>query len=206
MFERILETSIPGVLEITPKMFEDARGYFFESFSNRDLEKLGLYAPFVQDNDSFSHFKVVRGLHFQLEHPQGKLVRVVEGSILDVVLDIRPLSRTFGMFGTFPLQAWEPKLLYMPPGCAHGFLVTSRYAKVQYKCTDFYYPADQHGIFWDDPDLKIPWAKWMGKEGIIVSEQDRNWPCFAQIRKELIAHVGSTPECKMPQLCGKAPI
>lgn len=192
MFEKITETAVPGVLEIIPKVYEDSRGYFFESFSLRDLDKLGLSQPFVQDNDSFSHYKVLRGLHFQKEHPQGKLIRVVEGSIVDVALDLRVLSKTFGGYGNFHLSAWEPKLLYLPPGFAHGFLVTSHYAKVQYKCTDFYYPYDQRGIRWDDPDLDIPWAKWGSEKGIIVSEQDSQWPSFTQVREELIAHARST--------------
>jgi len=206
MFDRILEAAVPGVLEIFPKVFEDNRGYFFESFSNRDLETLGLSMPFVQDNESFSKFKVIRGLHFQLEHPQGKLIRVVDGSILDVALDLRVLSPTFGQHVTFLLSAWEPKLVYIPPGCAHGFLVTSRGARVQYKCTDFYCPNDQRGIFWDDPDLNIPWAKWVQREGIIISEQDNSWPYLAQVREELIAHAESTKKYKMSQLCGKTPV
>jgi dTDP-4-dehydrorhamnose 3,5-epimerase len=168
----IRELSLPGVLRLEPKVHRDPRGYFFESYRTDVLAKAGL-PPFVQDNQSFSTLGTLRGLHYQLDRPQGKLIRVLRGTILDVVVDIRVGSPTFGRWLSEELSADNSAQVYVPPGYAHGFLVLDEVAEVFYKCTDYYSgPADQRGIAWNDPGLAIPWPV----PSPLLSEKDRTWP------------------------------
>jgi dTDP-4-dehydrorhamnose 3,5-epimerase len=149
--------SIEGLLEIRPKVFGDARGYFVETYSERDLAAVGVAARFVQDNESRSRKGVLRGLHFQKSRPQGKLVRAIEGEVFDVAVDLRSGSPTFGRWEGVRLSGELKNQFYVPPGFAHGFKVLSDEAVFAYKCTDFYYPEDEDGIRWDDPALGIAW-------------------------------------------------
>lgn len=148
---------VEGVLLIEPDVHRDARGFFLETFHARKYADGGVPAAFVQDNQSRSVRNTVRGLHLQVRRPQGKLVRVIEGEIWDVAVDVRPGSRSFGRWTSATLSAANFAQLYVPPGCAHGFCVLSDVAQVEYKCTEFYDPADETGIAYDDPALAIPW-------------------------------------------------
>ena len=149
---------IEGLLLISPKVFKDDRGHFFESFNQSAFEKaVGASVSFCQDNESFSHKNVLRGLHFQLKKPQGKLVRVVRGEVFDVAIDIRHSSKTFGQWESVILSEENKTQFWVPPGFAHGFLVLSDSADFEYKCTDYYDPSDEGCILWNDPDLDIPW-------------------------------------------------
>jgi dTDP-4-dehydrorhamnose 3,5-epimerase len=150
-------TALPGVLRITPTVFRDDRGFFLEWFNARGLAAAGLPTAFVQDNHSRSALGVVRGLHYQLKHPQGKLVRVVRGAVLDVAVDIRVGSPTFGRWEASELSDENHRMVWIPPGFAHGFCALTDGADVVYKCTDFYASDDDYGILWNDPDLAIPW-------------------------------------------------
>ena len=151
-------TTIPDVVTIEPKVFGDARGFFFESFNQRELEAaLGRPMRFVQDNHSRSARGVLRGLHYQLPNPQGKLVRVVEGEIFDVAVDVRRGSPTFGKWESDLLSAENKRQLWVPEGFAHGFLVLSEVAQVLYKTTGYYHPENEHCLAWDDPTVGIPW-------------------------------------------------
>jgi dTDP-4-dehydrorhamnose 3,5-epimerase len=155
---KVVPTEIPEVLIIEPKVFEDDRGFFFESFNRRSFaEKTGVEADFVQDNHSRSSQNVLRGLHYQIQQPQGKLVRVVAGAVFDVAVDIRKSAPTFGMWVGCLLSAENKRLLWVPVGFAHGFLVVSQTAEVLYKTTDYYAPAHERCILWNDPDLAINW-------------------------------------------------
>lgn len=150
--------SIPEVILIEPQIFEDARGFFFESFNHRQFEAaIGYPINFVQDNHSFSFKNVLRGLHYQTEHPQGKLVRVISGTIFDVALDLRYSSPTFGQAVSEILSAENKKQLWIPEGFAHGFLVLSNEASILYKTTDYWYPNYENCIAWNSPNLHIPW-------------------------------------------------
>ena len=153
----IIDTELPGVLIIEPNVFGDERGFFLETYSAERYKKLGITMPFVQDNHSHSTRGVLRGLHFQLNHPQGKLVRVVRGSVFDVAVDIRFGSPTFGHAVGVELSEQNKLQLYVPPGFAHGFVVTSSSADFEYKCTDYYHPEDEGVVLWNDPDLNIQW-------------------------------------------------
>ncbi len=150
-------TSIPGVLVITPDIFGDARGFFLQTYQTRAYAAAGLDRAFVQDNLSRSCRGTVRGLHYQLRQPQGKLVSVLRGAVLDVAVDIRRGSPTFGRFEAVELSEDNRKQFFIPEGFAHGFRVLSETADFYYKCTDFYAPGDEYGILWNDPDLGIPW-------------------------------------------------
>jgi dTDP-4-dehydrorhamnose 3,5-epimerase len=155
---KVVPTEIPEVLIIEPKVFEDDRGFFFESFNRRTFaEKTGVEADFVQDNHSRSSQNVLRGLHYQIQQPQGKLVRVVAGAVFDVAVDIRKSAPTFGKWVGCLLSAENKRLLWVPVGFAHGFLVVSQTAEVLYKATDYYAPAHERCILWNDPDLAINW-------------------------------------------------
>jgi dTDP-4-dehydrorhamnose 3,5-epimerase len=154
----ITPTEIPAVLVIEPRVFEDDRGFFFESFNEKIFaDKLNISARFVQDNHSCSAQNVLRGLHYQIQQPQGKLVRVVAGAIFDVVVDIRKSSPTFGQWVSCILSAENKKQLWVPEGFAHGFLSMADGTEVLYKATDFYAPAHERSIVWNDPDLAIAW-------------------------------------------------
>lgn len=153
----VSSTPIEGLFEISPKVFGDSRGYFFESWSERDFFQAGLNMRFVQDNQSKSVKGVLRGMHFQKTHPQGKLVRVIEGEVFDVAVDIRPGSKTFGKWHGVNLSGVKNNMFYVPEGIAHGFLVISEMAIFSYKCTDFYHPEDEGGLIWNDPSIGIKW-------------------------------------------------
>jgi dTDP-4-dehydrorhamnose 3,5-epimerase len=151
-------TAIPDVLVLTPKVFGDSRGFFFESFNSRDFaEVTGLQADFVQDNHSKSARGVLRGLHYQIQHPQGKLVRVVQGEVFDVAVDMRASSPTFGKWVGEILSADNHKQLWVPPGFAHGFVVLSESAEFLYKTTDYWYPEHERSLVWNDPEVAIAW-------------------------------------------------
>lgn len=151
------EQAIPGVFVITPQVFGDSRGYFAETFKAPDFEAHGIPVSFIQDNESCSSKGVLRGLHFQKEHTQGKLVRVTSGRVYDVAVDVRPGSETFGQYVGVELNSEKKNMFWVPPGFAHGFLVLSDSATFTYKCTDVYDPTSEGGIPWSDPDLAIQW-------------------------------------------------
>jgi dTDP-4-dehydrorhamnose 3,5-epimerase len=150
-------TKIPEVVVLEPKVFGDERGFFLESYNQRSFEELGLTRTFVQDNHSHSAQNVLRGLHYQLGQPQGKLIRVVSGSIWDVAVDLRRSSATFGQWVAEELSAENMRIFWIPEGFAHGFVVTSDSADVLYKATDFYAPSWERSLLWNDPELAIPW-------------------------------------------------
>jgi dTDP-4-dehydrorhamnose 3,5-epimerase len=154
---KLIPTAIPGVVIVEPDVFGDARGFFMESWNERSFAELGLDMRFVQDNHSRSQQGVLRGLHYQLAHPQGKLVRVTQGEVFDVAVDLRSDSPTFGRSVGERLSEENQRMLWIPPGFAHGFYVISAQADFQYKCTDFYMPDDERAIRWDDPELGIEW-------------------------------------------------
>lgn len=154
---KISDTALPGVLLIEPRVFSDARGFFLESWNRRSFRAAGLDLDFVQDNHSRSARGVLRGLHYQLENPQGKLVRVTQGAVFDVAVDIRRSSPHFGRWVGYELSAENHRMLWIPPGFAHGFLVLSETADFLYKCTSLYDPPSDRGIRWDDPAIGIAW-------------------------------------------------
>ncbi len=154
----VTPTDLPEVLIFEPKVFGDHRGFFFESFNHRDFEKLtGLNVQFVQDNHSRSAQGVLRGLHYQIQHPQGKLVRVTVGEVFDVSVDLRRSSPTFGKWTGVTLSAENNRQLWIPPGFGHGFVVTSEYAEFLYKTTDYWFPEHERSLLWNDPALGIKW-------------------------------------------------
>ena len=153
----VIETSLPGVLNLEPEVFGDERGFFFESYNKKALEKVGITAEFVQDNHSRSVRNVLRGLHYQIKQPQGKLVRVIQGEVFDVAVDIRRSSPNFGKWAGFNLSAENKRVAWIPPGFAHGFLVLSEVAEFLYKTTDYWAPEHERCISWNDPDLAIDW-------------------------------------------------
>jgi len=172
----ITETMLPGVVVINPDVFCDERGYFMESLRADRLEAVGISKPFVQENQSGSRRGALRGLHFQLRRPQAKLCRVVSGEVLDVVVDIRLNSPTFGKHVCVLLSAENKKQVYIPRDFAHGFVVLSDFAEFMYKCDDYYDSEDQHGIAWDDPDLAIDWQL---NSDPILSKKDLQNQSFA---------------------------
>jgi dTDP-4-dehydrorhamnose 3,5-epimerase len=154
---KVIPTAIPEVLLLEPRVFGDDRGFFFESWNRKTMADLGLHADFVQDNHSKSQRNVLRGLHYQIEHAQGKLVRVTAGTVYDVAVDLRRSSPTFGKWVGFTLSAADKRMAWIPPGFAHGFCVTSNDAEFLYKTTDCYSPAHERTLLWNDPQLAIPW-------------------------------------------------
>ncbi len=181
---------IEGLCTIEPKVHGDERGYFMETYNQKDMYEAGLTMNFVQDNQSCSSKGVLRGLHFQKEYPQGKLVRVVKGCVFDVAVDLRKDSKTFGKWFGIELTEQNKKQFYIPEGFAHGFLVLSDIAEFCYKCTDFYHPGDEGGLAWNDPEIGIEWPQVVGEykgsaavEGycladgtkISLSEKDQMW-------------------------------
>ena len=178
---KVIETSIPGVVIIEPTVFGDARGYFFESWSQRDFDAAVAPIRFVQDNESRSTYGVLRGLHFQKgEFAQSKLLRVVKGCVLDVAVDIRPGSPTFGKHVSVELSEDNHRQLFIPRGFAHGFVVLSKDAVCQYKCDCFYHKESEAGIAWNDPALGIDWK--IPVEDIILSDKDRRNPLLKDIQ------------------------
>lgn len=176
----VVKTGIDGVLILAPRIFNDPRGYFFESFNLKEFEEKVGHVDFVQDNESKSSYGVVRGLHFQKgEHAQAKLVRVIEGNVLDVAVDIRPGSPTYGKHVAVELSGENHLQFFIPRGFAHGFSVLSETAVFQYKCDNFYCPSSEGAIAWDDPDLGIDWR--IPKEKVILSAKDSNHPLLKDI-------------------------
>lgn len=162
---------LEGLCIITPTIYGDSRGYFMETYNQKDMEDAGLDMAFVQDNQSLSTKGVLRGLHFQKEFPQGKLVRVVKGSVFDVAVDLRCNSKTYGEWFGIVLTEENKKQFYIPEGFAHGFLVLSDVAEFCYKCTDFYHPGDEGGLAWNDPEIGIIWPQIIGQyKGTASSE------------------------------------
>jgi dTDP-4-dehydrorhamnose 3,5-epimerase len=175
----IVETEIKGVFIIEPKVFGDNRGYFFESFSQREFESVIGPVTFVQDNQSKSSYGVVRGLHFQRPpHAQAKLVRVVKGKVLDVAVDLRKDSPTFGKYVAVELSDENHRQVFIPKGFAHGFSVLSEEAVFQYKCDEYYAPESEAAIAWDDRDLNIDWK--VPAEDVVLSAKDRNHPTLKE--------------------------
>lgn len=170
------ETKIPGILVITPQVFGDSRGYFLETFKREEFAKMGIDREFVQDNESSSSKGVLRGLHFQKEHTQGKLVRVTEGRVFDVAVDVRPGSKTFGQWVSVVLDDEKKQMFWIPEGFAHGFLVLSEMARFTYKCTDVYDPTNEGGIPWNDPEIGIEWPE--VEDGYRTSEKDGKHESF----------------------------
>ncbi len=173
-----IKTDIEGLYEVLPKVFGDQRGFFLESYSKRDFEKAGLQAEFVQDNMSSSSKGVLRGLHFQKRHPQGKLVSVVSGKVYDVAVDLRSGSLTFGKHYGVVLDADRHNAFYIPAGFAHGFCVMTDTAVFTYKCTDFYHPEDEGGLMWNDPAIGIDWDKYLDGTQPLLSGKDGKHPVF----------------------------
>ena len=165
---------IEGLYVIEPTVFKDERGYFVETYNQNDMKEAGLDMVFVQDNQSMSTRGVLRGLHFQKQFPQGKLVRVVRGKVFDVAVDLRSDSKTYGKWFGVELSAENMKQFYIPEGFAHGFLVLSDEAEFCYKCTDFYNPGDEGGLAWNDPEIGVEWPLEEGVD-LIISEKDQKW-------------------------------
>jgi dTDP-4-dehydrorhamnose 3,5-epimerase len=173
-----IPTSLPGVFILEPRVFGDDRGFFFESYNQKTMADLGITERFVQDNHSSSSRNVLRGLHYQLKHAQGKLVRVAEGEIIDVAVDLRRSSATFGKWEAVRLSGENKRMLWIPPGFAHGFCVLSDKAHVLYKATDYYAPEHERTLAWNDPQLKI---KWELDGEPIISEKDQRGVAFRDV-------------------------
>ena len=173
---------IEGLCVITPAVHGDSRGYFMETYSQRDMEEAGIDVTFVQDNQSMSSKGVLRGLHFQKNFPQDKLVRVINGEVFDVAVDLREGSKTYGKWFGVVLSAENKKQFFIPKNFAHGFVVLSDYAEFAYKCTDFYHPDDEGGIIWNDPDIGIDWPV-EDESKLIFSDKDQKWPQFKDYKK-----------------------
>ena len=174
----VIQTPIVGVKVIEPKCFGDARGFFLETFSAQRYAEAGIDAVFVQDNHSRSSKGVLRGLHYQLQYPQGKLVSVVRGEVFDVVVDIRVGSPTFGQWYAAVLNDENHRQMYVPPGLAHGFVVLSEVVDFVYKCTDYYHPEDEKGLLWNDSTLAVDWKV----EKPLLSEKDRSNKTLAELQ------------------------
>lgn len=190
----VTKCPIEGLYVIEPTVFGDARGYFTETYNQNDMDEAGLTMRFVQDNQSSSAKGVLRGLHFQKEHPQGKLVRVIRGCVFDVAVDLRKGSSTYGQWYGVELSEENHKQFYISEGFAHGFLVLSDMAEFCYKCTDFYHPEDEGGLAWNDPTIAVKWPHVTGTyqgsasaEGyqledgtpLNLSAKDQKWPCLS---------------------------
>ena len=182
-FKRI-DTSIEGVCIVEPTVFGDNRGYFMETYSEEEFAEIGLNYKFVQDNQSKSKKGVLRGLHFQKENSQAKLVRVIKGEVFDVAVDLRPGSKTYGKWEGVRLSEENKKMFMIPRGFAHGFLVLSDEAEFTYKCDDIYNPKAEGGLAWNDPDVAIEWPFGdMKQEDLLTSEKDAKWPSLEELRK-----------------------
>ena len=178
---KVTPCEIEGLYVIEPQVFGDERGYFMETYNRKEFEAKGLTMEFVQDNESMSKKGVLRGLHFQKNFPQGKLVRVLSGEVFDVAVDIRKGSPTFGKWFGVVLSDENKKQFYVSKGFAHGYLVLSEQAVFSYKCTDFYHPNDEGGLIWNDPDVGIKWPIPEGME-VILAEKDKNWKGIKSLR------------------------
>lgn len=173
-------TPIEGLFVITPTVFGDNRGYFMETYNSADFAEAGIDRVFVQDNQSASKKGVIRGLHFQIEYPQAKLVRVLRGEVFDVAVDMRKGSATYGKWYGVRLSEENKKMFYIPEHFAHGFLVLSDYAEFTYKCTELYHPNDEGGIIYNDPDIGIKWPI-DDPDTLIFSEKDKKWPTLKEL-------------------------
>ncbi len=182
----VTTTKIQGVVIIEPKVFGDHRGFFMESYSQREFAAHGLHMKFVQDNHSKSSKGVLRGLHYQYEHPQGKLLRVITGRVYDVAVDIRPDSPTYGEYVGVELSGENHKMLYIPEGLAHGFMVLEDETHVMYKATDFYHPEFDAGIIYNDPTIGVNWSTYLDEAFIKVSEKDSKLPSLDQAKSIII--------------------
>ena len=171
---KVTTCDIEGLYVIEPTVFKDERGYFMETYNQNDFKEAGLNMTFVQDNQSMSVKGVLRGLHFQKQYPQGKLVRAVRGTVFDVAVDLRSDSKTYGKWFGVTLSAENKKQFNIPEGFAHGFLVLSDEAEFAYKCTDFYHPGDEGGLLWSDPEIGVDWPIEPGME-LIISDKDKKW-------------------------------
>ena len=192
---QIQKTNIEGLIVIQPRIFLDARGYFFESYSKKVLDEQVRTVNFVQDNESKSSFGVLRGLHFQKPpYAQSKLVRVIHGRVLDVAVDIRKGSPTYGQWMAVELSGEKQNQLFIPRGFAHGFSVLSDEAVFQYKCDNFYHPESEGAIAWDDPQLNIDWQ--LPKESIILSQKDTHHPLLAEIESPFDYRADLYPDVK----------
>lgn len=176
---------IEGLKVITPTVFGDERGYFMETYNYNDFAEAGIDVKFVQDNQSASKKGVLRGLHFQINYPQDKLVRVVNGEVFDVAVDLREDSATFGKWFGVRLSAENKKQFFIPKNFAHGFIVLSDYAEFAYKCTDFYHPNDEGGLLWSDPKIGVEWPMPEGMciDDLILSDKDQKWPGIEEYKK-----------------------
>lgn len=174
-----IETGIEGMFIVEPTVFEDNRGFFMETFNERDFKDAGYDLKFVQDNQSKSTRGVLRGLHFQIKYPQGKLVRVTKGKVFDVGVDLRSDSDTYGKWFGAVLSDENKRQLYIPPKFAHGFVVLSDEAEFLYKCTEFYHGEDEGGIIWNDEDIGVEWPL-DDIDEVILSEKDKLWPTFKE--------------------------
>lgn len=179
---KVEKCDIEGLYVITPQVHEDARGYFVETYNQRDFAEAGLNMDFVQDNQSKSTKGVLRGLHFQKQFPQGKLVRVLSGRVFDVAVDVRRNSETYGKWFGVELSDENKKQFYISEGFAHGFLVLSDEAVFAYKVTDFYHPGDEGGVMWNDPDIAVEWPLEPGME-VQLSDKDKIQPSFKETFK-----------------------
>lgn len=194
---KVTKAPIEGLYVIEPTVFGDSRGYFVETYNQQDMHEAGLDMVFVQDNQSMSTKGVLRGLHFQKQHPQGKLVRVIQGTVFDVAVDLRPGSATYGKWFGVELSAENKKQFYISEGFAHGFLVLSDRAEFCYKVTDFYHPGDEGGLAWNDPEIGIEWPRLSGSyqgnadsAGYLVdgvplnlSDKDKKWGTLKELSK-----------------------
>ncbi len=178
---------IAGLKVIKPAVFGDERGYFMETYNYNDFKEAGIDCEFVQDNQSASKKGVLRGLHFQIQYPQDKLVRVIHGEVFDVVVDLRKESETFGKWFGVILSEENKKQFFIPKGFAHGFVVLSDYAEFCYKVTDFYHPNDEGGLLWEDPDIGIDWPmpEGMSKADLTLSEKDKVWGSFKEYKAKI---------------------
>jgi len=183
--------SIEGLKVIEPQVFGDARGYFMETYNYNDFLEAGIDVKFVQDNQSSSRYGVLRGLHFQINYPQDKLVRVVSGEVFDVAVDLREGSKTYGQWHGVHLSAENKKQFFIPKGFAHGFLVLSPIAEFTYKCSDFYHPNDECGLIYNDPELQVLWPIPEDME-LTLSEKDTKWGTFAEYNRAKVLSGGNS--------------
>jgi len=183
-----IETSLPGVYELRPVVYRDARGSFLETYHQAKFADLGINDTFLQDNHSISSRGTLRGLHYQLQHAQAKLCRVVEGEALDIAVDIRVGSPHFGKWASVLLSARQQNLIYIPAGFAHGFLAVTETVQFLYKCSDYYAPADEYGILWNDPALAIEWDS----TNPVLSQKDAKNPKLADVQRHFLPRYSPT--------------
>lgn len=181
----VVETGIYGAYLIELDVFGDQRGFFLESYQRRRYMDSGINAEFVQDNRSFSGGRVLRGLHYQVEHPIGQLIYVTRGEVFDVGLDLRRDSPTFGHHVSYTLSEDLPRQLYLPPGVAHGFCTLAEENEILYKCSEYYYPDDEAGVLWSDPDIGIKWPI----ESPVINARDAGYPCMKDVDESMFPRI-----------------